>query len=99
MAYSRFDGLEIMMQQDDKISVQLEEVDDMIDKKLRFKEDILSESTYITEHLKDIDHLALNEIETEPSSTDIVDIEVDDIIDANNMDDDIGALIDIVAEI
>ena len=99
MAYSRFDALEIMMQQDDKIAAQLEEVDAMIDKKIRFNQDVIEENAYMTEHLEEIDYNTLDEIDSAPASTDMIDIEVDDMIDANCMDDDMGSLIDIVAEL
>ena len=96
MAYSRFDGLEIIMQQDDKISAQLEEVDERIDTMMRLHEEVLSENAYIKESYDDIDYNALTNLE-ESNSLDMVDQEVDDLIDANELDDDMGNLIDLVA--
>lgn len=96
MAYSRFDGLEIIMQQDDKISAQLEEVDERIDTMMRLHEEVLSENAYIKESYEDIDYNALTNLE-ESNSLDMVDQEVDDLIDANELDDDMGNLIDLVA--
>ena len=63
MAYSRFDGLEIIMQQDDKISAQLEEVDERIDTMMRLHEEVLSENAYIKESYEDIDYNALTNLE------------------------------------
>lgn len=96
MAYSRFDGLEIIMQQDDKISAQLEEVDERIDTMMRLHEEVLSENAYIKESYEDIDYNALTNLE-ESNSLDMVDQEVDDLIDANELNDDMGNLIDLVA--
>lgn len=96
MAYSRFDGLEIIMQQDDKISAQLEEVDERIDTMMRLHEEVLSENAYIKESYEDIDYNTLTNLE-ESNSLDMVDQEVDDLIDANELNDDMGNLIDLVA--
>lgn len=96
MAYSRFDGLEIIMQQDEKIAAQLEEVDERIDTLLRLNENVLEENAYLAESYEDIDHIALSSLE-ESNSLDMVDQEVDDLIEANGLDDSMGDLIDLVA--
>lgn len=96
MAYSRFDALEIMMQQDDKISAQLEEVDERLDNMIRRNTEIVSEFTSISESYEGIDYNVVSLLE-ESDSLDLIDQEVDDIIDSNELDDDLGTLIDIVA--
>ena len=96
MYYRPNDPLELVMSQDDKLSELLEETDERLDKMLRTNQEILSEHAYITESYEPIDYNVLSLLE-ESDSVDMVDMEVDDLIDSNEINDDVGSIIDIIA--
>lgn len=94
--YYRLDALELVMEQDDKTSALLEEVDNRLEDMIHYKQDIFSESAYLSESYEDIDYNVLSLLE-ESDSLDMVDQEVDDMIDSNEIDDSFGSMIDLIA--
>lgn len=96
-SYGRFDELEIIMLQDDKIAAQLEEVDYQIDDLMRLNEAVISDTEYLSESYEGIDYNVLDQIYE--SVNDQVDEEINDLCDANYIDDFEGELIDLIAEL